>query len=232
MLIRPAASIVAPIEDFNPVTGLQLIFLGPPGAGKGTQAIRISAEFGFKHLSTGDLLRKEVASDSKLGQKVKKVLNEGKLVDDHTVLELLTANCNLEEESYIFDGFPRNVEQAKDLDQVVLKGERSKAFYFYIDSKILLKRLVNRRSCTACGEIFNIVSRPPKQKGVCDKCGHDELIHRRDDHVEVVSTRLATFEKENRYIVDYYKKKRRLVEFDASSDSNAIFHQIKNHLVK
>ena len=224
---------MAPIEDFNSViSNLQLILLGPPGAGKGTQAFKISEEFGFQHLSTGDLLRKEVGSDSQLGQRVKKLLDRGELVDDHTVLELLVTNCDLEKESYIFDGFPRNVKQAKDLDRVVLKGVASKAFYFHIDTEILLKRLVNRRSCAACGEIFNITSRPPKHKGICDKCGHDKLIHRRDDRVEVVKTRLETFEEENSTIVDYYKNEERLIQFDASLDSDAVFYQIRKFLIK
>ena len=209
---------------------LQLIFLGAPGAGKGTQADKLVKEFGLKHLSTGNLLRQETASGSPLGQRVKKILDQGALVDDQTVLELLMANCDLERESCVFDGFPRNSKQAKDLDSVVLKGAPSKAFYFDIDLDILLERLINRRSCPSCGAIFNLITHPPKQEEVCDECGRKELIHREDDRTTVVKTRLETFNKEINAIIDYYRDEDRLVQLDASLGTNAIFHQLKNHL--
>ena len=149
----------------------QLILLGAPGSGKGTQASRLVSELGYNHISTGELLRKEIKSGSELGQRVQGIMDAGKLVDDNTVLELLNANCDLSSNAYIFDGFPRNGEQSKLLDEVVIKEASSKAVYFEIDLDMLAARLTNRRTCSGCGEIYNLLSKAPKTEGVCDLCG-------------------------------------------------------------
>ena len=208
----------------------QFIFLGAPGAGKGTQASILVEKYGLKHISTGNLLRNEITSNSPLGKRVKTTLDKGKLVDDETVLELLKANCNLEEDSYVFDGLPRNINQAKSLDKSILKEAPSKAFYFRITTEYLLKRLVNRRNCDKCGEIFNLITKPPKQEGVCDKCGHTPLVHRKDDKKEVVEKRLTTFHKEIDPIIEYYKSDERLIELDASQDSDRVSRQMKRYI--
>jgi len=204
----------------------QLILLGAPGSGKGTQAARLVSELGYEHISTGDLLRKEIKSGSELGQKVQGIMDAGKLVDDHTVLELLNANCDLEGSQYIFDGFPRNHEQSKLLDSEVLKDAKSRAVYFDIDLDMLAARLVNRRTCSGCGEIYNLLSRPPKVENVCDKCG-GELAQRKDDNEETVKTRLQVFKETVEPILSYYEDQGRLGRIDASKAPDSVFESLK-----
>jgi len=203
----------------------QLILLGAPGSGKGTQAQRIVTEFGLNHISTGDLLRAEIAKESELGKKVKSIMAAGNLVDDSTVLELLSANCELETSAYIFDGFPRNLEQAKSLDSVVLKGVKSKAIYFEIDLEILVERITNRRIAPESGEIYNLITRPPKTEGVCDVSG-EPLIQRKDDNEDTVRNRLGVFKATIDPVVEYYEKQGVLVRVDASKAADEVFSQI------
>ncbi|PIP92677.1 MAG: adenylate kinase [Bdellovibrio sp. CG12_big_fil_rev_8_21_14_0_65_39_13] len=206
----------------------QLIFLGAPGSGKGTQATRLIKECGYQHLSTGDLLRKEVKEASELGKRVTAIMNAGKLVDDNTVLELLKKNTDLASGAYIFDGFPRNGDQAKLLDEVVLKGSNSKAVYFEIDLDLLFDRLVNRRTCGKCGEIYNLKFKAPAQAGVCDKCGSTELNQRKDDVAETVKHRLDVFKETIEPVLKHYESEGRLVRLDASNGSDEVFSSLKS----
>ncbi len=208
----------------------QLILLGAPGSGKGTQASRLVSVLGYKHVSTGDLLRKEAASGSELGQKVQDIMNAGQLVDDSTMLELLRVNCDLTSSAYIFDGFPRNEVQAKLLDEVVLLQAKSIAVYFDINLDQLAQRLVNRRTCGQCGEIYNLIVKAPKREGVCDKCGASELRQRKDDNEETVKARLDVFKATIEPILAYYKAQGRLERVDASADPESVFKQLKDAL--
>ena len=205
----------------------QLIFLGAPGSGKGTQAARVVTQLGFEHLSTGDLLRKEIKSGSELGKKVSAIMDAGNLVDDQTMIELLKANCDLDGKNYIFDGYPRNKDQSEVLDNQFLKGVASKAIYFDIDLDLLAERLINRRTCGDCGEIYNLKSKPPAKQGVCDKCGGSNLQQRKDDNEETVKTRLGVFRDTIEPVLAHYKAQDRLVRVDASKESDAVFKQIK-----
>ena len=205
----------------------QLILLGAPGSGKGTQAARLVDELGYNHLSTGDLLRKEIKSNSALGQKVQGIMDAGKLVDDDTVLELLNANCDLSSTAYIFDGFPRNKDQAKALDEVVLKEAASKAVYFDIDLEKLAARLINRRTCSGCGEIYNLLSKPPKEEGKCDLCGAS-LTQRKDDNEETVKTRLQVFKDTIEPVLAHYESTGRLARVDASQAPEQVFTALKD----
>ena len=204
----------------------QLILLGAPGSGKGTQAARLVSDLGYIHISTGDLLRAEIKSGSDLGNRVQDIMNKGGLVDDSTVLELLSANCNLESTSYIFDGFPRNIEQAKSLDNSVLKGVKSRAVYFQIDLDLLASRLVNRRTCSGCGEIYNLLSKAPKDPSVCDKCG-SKLTQRKDDNEDTVKTRLGVFKETIEPVLAYYEENDRLRRLDASEGADKVFESLK-----
>ena len=200
----------------------QLILLGAPGTGKGTQAKKIVEKLGYQHISTGDLLRSEIAKDSELGQKVKGIIDRGDLVNDQVVLELLNANCDLESTTYIFDGFPRNIEQAELLESTVLKGKSSKAIYFDIDLDILVERISNRRIAPKSGEIYNLLSRPPRVDGKCDISGED-LIHRKDDNAETVRNRLEVFKNTIAPILGYYEGRGELVTIDASKSAEDVF---------
>ncbi len=208
------------------MTKPQLILLGAPGSGKGTQAARLVSELGYQHISTGDLLRKEIKSGSELGQRVQGIMNTGGLVDDDTVLELLKSNCDLESTAYIFDGFPRNFDQAKALDSSVLKGVESRAIYFEIDLNMLAARLVNRRTCTGCGEIYNLLSKAPQLSDKCDKCGAD-LMQRKDDNEETVKTRLGVFKEAIEPVLAHYKAEDRLGVIDASAGADEVFDKLK-----
>jgi adenylate kinase len=210
--------------------GRSLIFLGAPGSGKGTQAKLMVSECGYNHLSTGDLLRAEVAKLSPLGLKAKEIMKSGGLVGDDLVLELLKINCDLEKHNYVFDGFPRNIAQAKALEEVVLKGHESLAMYFFIDLNLLKERLVNRRACPQCGTIYNLVSTPPKTENVCDKCGHKGLVHREDDKEEAVLNRLKVFESTITPVLDYYESRGILQRIDASKRVDEIFSEVKKVL--
>jgi adenylate kinase len=204
----------------------QLILIGAPGSGKGTQANNLISKMGYNHISTGDLLRAEIAKESELGLRLKSILAAGDLVDDATVLELLNANCELEGNSYIFDGYPRNLEQAKALDEHVLKGADSMAVYFDIDLEILIERIVNRRTAPKSGEIYNLITRPPKVAGKCDISGED-LVHRKDDNEDTVRNRMNIFKENVDPILEYYEGQGRLQRVNAASAAEEVFELIK-----
>lgn len=207
----------------------QLIFLGAPGSGKGTQAIKLSNSFGYKHISTGDLLRTEIAKDTELGRKVSSILSSGALVDDQTVLELLKSNCDTSKYCYIFDGFPRNGEQAKLLNKQILKDDISAAaVYFKIDLDELRDRLVFRRTCPNCSQIFNLKFKPPVKDNVCDLCNTGGLVHRKDDQDSVVETRLKIFKENIDTMLSFYRHKRILFEVDASLGADEVFEAVTN----
>ena len=204
----------------------QYIFLGAPGSGKGTQALRLVSEREMKHVSTGDLLRAEVKKGTPLGQKVDDIMKSGALVDDDTMLELLRTNCEIEKASYIFDGFPRNIDQAKALEERVLKGCAARAMFFSIPTDILVGRLTNRRTCQDCNTIYNLLTLPPQKEGVCDKCGGSNLTQRKDDREEVVRNRLDVYQSTIGPVLEYYREKGVLVEIDASVEVDKVFEQV------
>ena len=207
----------------------QLILLGAPGAGKGTQAAKI-VELDYNHVSTGDLLRAEIKKASDLGNKIKGLISDGKLVDDQTVLDLLKVNVDLQKGAYIFDGFPRTIEQAKMLDDQIIKAEKTFAIYLDVSLDELVSRIVNRRTCGGCNEIYNLINKPPKSEGKCDKCNGD-LVHRKDDNEDTVQNRMNVFKEQIEPILAYYEEKMLLRRVDASIDPSTTFKQI-NELIK
>jgi adenylate kinase len=205
-----------------------LIFIGAPGSGKGTQSGKLVSERGFKHISTGDLLRSEIAKQSALGLEVKKVMDDGKLVSDDLVIRLLQANINLTASQYIFDGYPRNLAQAETLDKEVLRGSPSLAVYFDIDMAKLVERLTNRRTCKNCGAIYNLISQQPKVMGVCDVCGSTDLVQRADDKEEVITNRLKVFTDAIDPVLKYYQDLGRLMRVNAEASVDEIFNKISS----
>lgn len=205
-----------------------LILLGAPGSGKGTQASRLVNERSFKHVSTGDLLRSEIAKKSPLGLEVKQVMNDGHLVSDDLVIRLLQANIDLGASQYIFDGYPRNLAQAQTLDKEVLKKSESFAVYFKINMDRLVERLTNRRTCKDCGAIYNLVSKKPKIAGLCDQCGGTNLVQRADDKEDVIKNRLQVFQDTISPVLKYYQDLGRLIEVDAELSENEIYKQISS----
>ena len=204
----------------------QLIFLGAPGSGKGTQAAHFVQECGYRHISTGALLRREIDKKSYIGLRVKNILDRGKLVDDDTILALLRSRCDLASKVYIFDGIPRTLAQAKQLDEDFIGESYSKAIYFEIGFEKLMQRLLNRYTCVDCGGIYNLSFRIPEKKGKCDVCG-GSLKQRKDDKVDIVTRRFRIFEETMGQILDYYKSKKRLETVDAAADENSVRHSIQ-----
>jgi adenylate kinase len=204
-----------------------LILLGAPGSGKGTQSSKLK-KAGWVHVSTGDLLRSEIAKESELGKKVKSVMDAGQLVSDELVVELLKSNLNLDSNKYIFDGYPRNHKQANTLDGI-LKGHDYVAVYFKVNLDILVERITNRRTTKNGKNIYNLKTNPPKVDGVCDVTG-DALIQRDDDKEDVVRERMNVFEATIDPILDFFNNNNNLVVIDADQNLDQVYKQILDKL--
>ncbi|HKZ49007.1 MAG TPA: adenylate kinase [Thermoplasmata archaeon] len=202
----------------------RIIMLGPPGAGKGTQAVRLAEHFGVPHISTGDILRRHVSGSTPLGLKAQEFMNAGKLVPDALVIEMVKArlaepDCR---GGFILDGFPRNLAQAE-----VLAGITSidHVVYMFLEPEELIKRSEGRRVCPKCAAVYHLLSNAPKAAGVCDKCG-TALIQRKDDMREVVEERVREFEKRTSPLVEHYRGQQLLREVYASGIIDEIFHRL------
>ena len=204
---------------------MHLIFLGAPGSGKGTQSERLKKTHGYSHISTGDLLRAEVSSGTELGGRIKNIIDNGSLVDDMTVLELFKNNLQLDEKNYILDGFPRTINQCEMLSSEVFGDIAHKAIYFEIDERKVVERIVNRRVAPQSGEIYNLVTNPPKVDGVCDVSG-EKLVHRDDDKEEVILNRLRVYRDSINSMLEFYRKNDRLVTVDASVDPDKLYDEL------
>jgi adenylate kinase len=185
-----------------------LIFLGPPGAGKGTQAKRMAKQLGVPHLSTGDMLRDAVTRGTSAGRLAAPIMERGDLVPDDAVLEMVEdrlsrADCDL---GFIFDGFPRTIRQAEELDKILQRRGLGKALViqFLVSPETLVKRVAGRWTCSVGGETYNIQERPPKTPGICDNDG-GKLIQRSDDQPEIVKERFAAYERQTEPLAKYYR---------------------------
>ena len=206
-----------------------VIFLGPPGAGKGTQAKELAARYVVPHLSTGDMLRENVAKGTPLGAKAKPVMERGELVPDSLVLKMIAERIERPDCShgFVFDGFPRTVAQAQYLG-VLLRQHgfgQPLVIHFVIDQGLLMRRITGRRMCKVGGEIYNLFERPPKVPGKCDNDGGD-LEQRPDDREEVVGPRLQAYEKQTAPLVAYYRRLGRLHDVDASKSVAEVAKQV------
>ncbi len=201
-----------------------LILLGAPGSGKGTQSAMLVDGKSYRHVSTGNLLREEISKESDLGLRVKEVMESGQLVSDELVVELLKANLDLDNASYIFDGYPRNLEQAKTLEQI-LNGHNHKAIFFKLDTEKLVERLGNRRVTKDGKNIYNLITNPPKANGVCDVTG-EPLVQRDDDREEVVRKRMEVFDETISPVLEYYKNKGILVEVEADKSLELVYNDL------
>ena len=206
-----------------------VIFLGPPGAGKGTQAMELARKYGVPHLSTGDMLRENIAKGTPLGAKAKPLMERGELVPDSLVLKMVAArierpNCS---NGFVFDGFPRTVAQAQYLGEMLKQhGFRQPVIiHFAIDQGLLMRRITGRRMCKVGGEIYNLFERPPKVPGKCDIDG-GELEQRPDDREEVVGPRLQAYQKQTAPLVAYYRRLGRLKEVDAAKSVDEVTRRV------
>lgn len=204
-----------------------LVFLGAPGSGKGTTSKKMVDLHGYKHISTGDIFREVIKENTPLGKRVKKIIESGELVDDKTTWEVarhaLEQN-DLENEKIILDGFPRNIEQAKMLEDWLLekKLDMPKPQYFEVSLDVILQRLSGRLICSKCGRVYNVISDKPKVKGKCDFDGAD-LYQREDDKIENVETRLKTYRDVTEPLVKFYADRGDLILIngEASSETTA-----------
>jgi len=208
---------------------MRLILLGPPGAGKGTQAKMLSEKFGIPQISTGDILRKAVSHDTGLGKKAKAYMGDGQLVPDEIVVELIKEKIKEDEcfRGFILDGFPRTIVQAEKLGETLedMKLAIDAVIDLEVDPDELIVRLTGRRSCSDCGAMFHQETRPPEQAGVCDHCGH-ELYQRPDDNKETIRKRLAVYENETAPLKDYYRTQGNLKTVAGSGSVDEIFSQV------
>lgn len=195
---------------------IRLIILGAPGSGKGSQCKWITKDYDVPHISTGDLLRKNIAEQTELGMKAKEYMDKGNLVPDELVIDLVKARLNesdCEQKGFLLDGFPRTEYQAKALDKFLEeKGiEIDKVLNIYVPDEELMNRAINRRTCEnpKCKEIYNLRDNAPKVEGICDKCG-SKLFQRDDDNVEAVTTRLHVYHKQTEPLIEYYLLKDKL----------------------
>ena len=212
---------------------LRTILLGPPGAGKGTQAAKIVEKYGIPHISTGDIFRENIKKGTELGKKAQEYMNRGELVPDDLVIEIATTRL-LEDDcknGFLLDGFPRTVYQAEKLDEF-LQSHDSKidnVIDIAVGKDELIERLTGRRVCKSCGASFHVVNIPPKQEGICDYCG-GELIQRADDYLETVTNRIDLYEDQTMPLIDYYEKAGTLTHIDGSTGLDNVFADIVSAL--
>ncbi len=210
-----------------------LIFLGAPGAGKGTQAREVSNEFGMPQISTGDILRDAVKKQTPLGLAAKAKMEAGQLVPDDVVCGIVEERVSEPDcaKGFILDGFPRTIPQAEFVDRMLDSKGRGNPLVLNIrvDRDVLMKRLTGRRTCSVCGEIYNVYFNPPKKEGVCDKDG-GKLLHRADDNEETISQRLVAYENQTSPLIEYYRKKNLLHDVEGNKEPEAIAEELGRFL--
>ena len=201
------------------------VFLGPPGAGKGSLAVKVAEDYKIPHISTGDIFRANIKAQTTLGVKVKAIIDSGSLVSDELTFELVKDRLAQDDckNGYILDGFPRTIPQAEMLDGLVAD---LKVVNFNIADEIVIRRLSTRRVCKACGANFNVLTLPPKVEGVCDKCG-GELYQRDDDKQESILHRMDVYREQTEPLINYYKGKGKITDLDASIETDILLGEFK-----
>jgi len=214
---------------------LNFIFLGSPGAGKGTQAALLSEKLGIPHISTGDMLREEFKKGTFLGLKVKAFMAKGELVPDQVILEVMRKRLEEKdcEAGFILDGFPRTLVQAEDLDALLKEINKriDRVVKIRVSKETVVKRLSARLVCPQCGADYNLETRPPRQAGICDLCG-GILEQRIDDRKDVILNRLQVYEKQTQPVESYYQKQEKLLEINGEKDKDLVLQEILNSISK
>lgn len=208
---------------------MRIILMGPPGAGKGTQAEKLTRTLAVPHISTGDMFRKAIKEETELGKKAKSFMDQGQLVPDEVTIgivkeRLAEADC---QKGFLLDGFPRTVPQADALGQILKELDMAldAVVNIAVFREILIERLTGRRVCKACGATYHVIFNPASKDGVCDKCG-GELYQRNDDKIETVGNRLDVYEAQTAPLIEYYKNKGLLKEIDGSQSMEAVLADV------
>ena len=212
---------------------LNIILLGPPGAGKGTQAELIVKKYGIPQISTGDIFRANIKNGTALGKKAKEYMDKGELVPDSLTVDLVKDRLEQDDckNGFMLDGFPRTIFQAEELDKIMAaKGLAiSNVINIDVETERLIKRIAGRRVCKACGATYNVNSKPTKKEGICDACG-GEVYQRADDNAETVENRISVYFKQTAPLIEYYEKAGVLTTFNGSQPLEDLFSEISKVL--
>jgi adenylate kinase len=213
--------------------GMKIIMIGAPGAGKGTQAKKIAAKYDIPHISTGDIFRANIKNGTELGNKAKTYMDQGLLVPDELVVDLVVDRVNQEDckKGYVLDGFPRTIPQAEALDSALMnmKQKIDYALNIEVPDQNIIDRMSGRRACLSCGATYHIVNIPTKVEGICDVCGGN-IVLRDDDKPETVVKRLRVYHEQTQPLIEYYTKKGVLVEVDGTMEMTDVFSAIEKIL--
>ena len=208
---------------------MNLILLGPPGAGKGTQAAKIIEKYNIPHISTGDIFRENIKNGTELGKKAQEYMNKGELVPDELVVDLVVDRVNQEDckDGYVLDGFPRTIPQAEALDKALAALGQKMDYAIDVDvpDENIIKRMSGRRACVGCGATYHVEYAPTKKEGICDVC-EGELILRDDDKPETVKKRLNVYHEQTQPLIDYYTEAKILRTVDGTIDIDDVFKAI------
>jgi adenylate kinase len=214
---------------------MRLILLGPPGAGKGTQAKKIADKYKIPHISTGDILRESIRNNNPLGIRARGYMDRGELVPDQLILEIISERLNESDcsDGFFFDGFPRTVFQADGLTEILKTRHQSldRVINLVVSDEKIINRLSNRRLCRNCGTDYNLVSKRPRKNNVCDSCG-TELIQREDDNPDTIKNRLKVYRSETKPLISYYSKKGVLQNINGDNSPEELLVEILNNIEK
>lgn len=208
---------------------MRIVLLGPPGAGKGTQAVRLAERYGVPHVSTGDILRFAVAWKTDIGNRAKSFMDDGELVPDELVLELLKLRLAQEDarDGFVMDGFPRTLAQAEELEKILAEIGQAidGVLYLEVPDELIVLRLSARASCPTCGRTYNLLASPPKQEMTCDRDG-SPLFQREDDREEVIQQRLGVFKRQTYPLIKYYQERGLLRTVDGAGEKEEVLERM------